>query len=119
MIERGSGFPSATTEKEMINPSDINQKIGQCENQRIGRQKCISFCNGGRPKQRSTHNGGALTKITFDSGMLQMHSKATIKLEQTVDYFKHPRGNQKQLVAQSKHLELTQGQRTNRSKGGS
>ena len=119
MIGRGSGFLSSTAKKEMTNPSDINQKIGRCENQRIRRRKCISFRNGGRPKQRSTHNGEALTKMTSGSGVLQMHSKAAIKLDQIVDYFKHQRRNRKQLVAQSKHLELTQGQRTNPSKGGS
>ena len=119
MIERGSSLPPATAEKEMTNPSDINQKIGRCENQRIGRRKCISFRNGERPKQRSTRNGGALTKITSGSCVLQMHSKAAIKIDQIVDYFKHQRRNKKQLVAQSKHLELTQGQRTNPSKGGS
>ena len=96
-IERGSGFPSVMVEEEMTNPSDINKNIGRCENQRIGRRKCIYFHNGGRPKQRSTCNGGALTKITSDSGMLQMHSKAAIKLDQTVDYFNHQRRNKKTI----------------------
>ena len=80
MIGKGSSLPSATAEEEVIRVPMQNQIAADAKtngSERKSKTKPIIHL-----QWRGTN------QITFDSGMIQIHSKAAIKLDQTVDYFK-------------------------------
>ena len=80
MIRRGSSLPSAMAEEEVIRVPMQNQTTADAKT------------NGSERKSKTKPiihpQRGGTNQITFDSGMPQMHSKAAIKLDQTVDHFK-------------------------------
>ena len=64
-VEVQTKNPSATAEKETTSLFDLNQKSHRRERPTDRKTKHISFRNGGRQKQRLTHNGGRSKQNTF------------------------------------------------------
>ena len=91
MIGRGSGLSSATAEIEMTNSSDGNQiSTNDKTNESKGKSKTKPIIHLQRRKTKpQIHPQRWKSKPnTSDSGMLQMHSKVAINLDDTVDYIK-------------------------------
>ena len=72
-----------------------------------------------RQNQIPIRNGGKPNQITSDSSMLQMHSKAAIKLDHTVDYFKCLEGETKQVVNRFNYSKSKEKIKLIHAKGGS
>ena len=81
-IGRGSSFPSATAEKEMIQSFDVKLKNSRCENKQIGKEvgantACPSAMAGGKANTfRFNHDGNAI-------------KRKMMKFDQSLNFFKH------------------------------